>query len=272
MIGLIGLGYWGNILKKNISFDYIFDIKKELSNVDSLDELLDKSNCVFVATPFDTHYGIVKKALEKNCHVFCEKPFCRENEQVEELFELALKKNLKLHVDWIYVYNPMIQYLHQNRESLGNLYEIEINRINTEPVREDVNSAWDLMSHDLSVLYLLSRGSKLSYSNIKHISHHECKGTFSYGEKYVGSAVFENKGNAAIKETRMTLFYDNACAFIDDVEKELRIFEDVIEHINERTPLELSIEFFLENDIEDVTMNSYYITKFVTETINANDS
>lgn len=50
--------------------------------------------CVFVATPTRFHYDIVKYALNKGIHVFCEKPFCLNAKQGSELVELAANKNL----------------------------------------------------------------------------------------------------------------------------------------------------------------------------------
>lgn len=53
-----------------------------------------KPDFVFVATPTKYHYPIVKYALERSIHVFCEKPFCLKHDEGQELVELADKKNL----------------------------------------------------------------------------------------------------------------------------------------------------------------------------------
>lgn len=54
----------------------------------------EQPDCLFVATPTKFHYEIVKVALNKGIHVFCEKPFCISAEQSSELVEMAKKKNL----------------------------------------------------------------------------------------------------------------------------------------------------------------------------------
>jgi predicted dehydrogenase len=54
----------------------------------------EKPDCVFVATPTKFHFEIVKYALEKGIHVFCEKPFCLNTEQSRELVKLAEEKKL----------------------------------------------------------------------------------------------------------------------------------------------------------------------------------
>lgn len=49
---------------------------------------------VVVATPTKLHYKIVKYALEKGIHTFCEKPFSLTIKEGEELVALAERKNL----------------------------------------------------------------------------------------------------------------------------------------------------------------------------------
>ncbi len=50
--------------------------------------------CVVVATPTRFHYPIVKYALEKGIHTFCEKPFSLTLEEGDELVSLANRKFL----------------------------------------------------------------------------------------------------------------------------------------------------------------------------------
>lgn len=60
------------------------------------DAFLSKVNAVYIASPHDTHYEYVKRALEQGKHVLCEKPMVLLKAQAEELFELAQKKGLIL--------------------------------------------------------------------------------------------------------------------------------------------------------------------------------
>jgi predicted dehydrogenase len=59
-------------------------------------EMLEKESLDFVliATPTRFHYPMVKYALEKGLHVFCEKPFSLNAVEGEELVEIALKNGL----------------------------------------------------------------------------------------------------------------------------------------------------------------------------------
>jgi predicted dehydrogenase len=49
---------------------------------------------VIIATPTKYHFPMVKYALKKGLHVFCEKPFTLNTEQGKELTDIALEKGL----------------------------------------------------------------------------------------------------------------------------------------------------------------------------------
>jgi len=49
---------------------------------------------VIIATPTKYHFPMVKYALEKGLHVFCEKPFTLNAEQGKELTDIAIEKGL----------------------------------------------------------------------------------------------------------------------------------------------------------------------------------
>jgi len=59
-------------------------------------KMLNEGNLDFVviATPTKFHYPMVKAALDKGIHVFCEKPFTLTTEQGKELNDLAVQKKL----------------------------------------------------------------------------------------------------------------------------------------------------------------------------------
>lgn len=70
--------------------------KESLRSYDSLDELLDNVDAVYVASPPKYHYEYIRKALEKGKHVLCEFPFSVVFKEAEELVLLAKKHNLIL--------------------------------------------------------------------------------------------------------------------------------------------------------------------------------
>ena len=62
----------------------------------SFEELVDRVDALYIATPHLSHYSQAKYALEHNRHVLCETPLVLKKEQAEELYKLASDNNLVL--------------------------------------------------------------------------------------------------------------------------------------------------------------------------------
>lgn len=75
-----------DFLTKQGKFNCFSDYQKMIAEV--------KPDAVVVAVPTKFHYTIIKDLLQKNIHVFAEKPFCLTYEQSEELVMLAEKSKL----------------------------------------------------------------------------------------------------------------------------------------------------------------------------------
>lgn len=109
---IIGLGKMGishcaivnahpdvNLLAVCDTSTFVLDAFKKYSSLRCYTDFIklienEKPDCVFVATPTKFHFDIVKYALEKGIHVFCEKPFCLNMKQSSELVKLAEEKKL----------------------------------------------------------------------------------------------------------------------------------------------------------------------------------
>jgi len=77
----------------------VLDAFKKYTQVNTYSEyakMIDKESLDFVvvATPTKFHYPMVKYALEKNIHVFCEKPFSLTAKEGEELVNIAKQRSL----------------------------------------------------------------------------------------------------------------------------------------------------------------------------------
>ncbi len=169
-LGIIGIGNWGKNLVRELS--KIHCIKKcssngNLKNIrwlkknypsiqyvsDPKEIFADKEiNAVIIATPINTHYKIVKKALLSKKHVFVEKPISTNLSEAEELIEIAKKNNLLLFVGHIFIFNEIFKKLIQisNRENITHLNFLW-NKFGT--FDEDI--FLNLVSHDLSIILAL---------------------------------------------------------------------------------------------------------------------
>ena len=89
-------GFWVDILSKNTKANYYKDYAKMLDEA-GLD-------AVVIATPSRAHDPMVRAALEKGLHVFCEKPVSLNWEEAMRLTELAESKNRVNQVGYHYRY------------------------------------------------------------------------------------------------------------------------------------------------------------------------
>ncbi len=108
---------------------------------------------VVVATPTSTHYEIVRAALLAGKQVLCEKPICTTSREAQELIEVADEQKLTLMVGHVFLFNSGILKLKELIEAgeLGRIHYLSAVRTNLGPVRTDVNAAFDLASHDISI-------------------------------------------------------------------------------------------------------------------------
>lgn len=75
-----------DFLTKHGKFNCFSDYTKMLDAV--------RPDAVVVAVPTKYHYSIIKDLLQRNIHVFAEKPFCLDYEQSKELVALAAKNKV----------------------------------------------------------------------------------------------------------------------------------------------------------------------------------
>ena len=128
---LIGYGYWGKIVKqyieKNNYFELVGVCDPALKNSLNLEDILKSKEieCAFVCSPVDTHYSTVKKLLEYNKHVFCEKPLCKDFNETKELVNLSEKKEVCLYTDYIYTVSPTINFIKKNINLVGKVLYCE---------------------------------------------------------------------------------------------------------------------------------------------------
>lgn len=175
---VVGMGYWGPNLARNISSSSRFDLRwlcdrdsERLAVFDKLypaahsvpdfetvlnDESVD---VVAIATPVSTHYELAKRALLSGKHVLVEKPLASSSGQGQELIEIARDRGLVLFVDHVFLYSPAVRKMSElcRKGELGDIRFIDSVRINLGLIQNDVNVLWDLAPHDLSIIDTLLR-------------------------------------------------------------------------------------------------------------------
>jgi len=89
-------------------FCSIFNIPK---TAETIDELFEACDAVYIASPHYTHYEYVKAAILAGKHVLCETPFVLDKEQAEELLDLADEQDVMVMVAHKTAYCPAFIHL-----------------------------------------------------------------------------------------------------------------------------------------------------------------
>ncbi len=95
---------------------------------DGYNALLDDDNidCVYIPLPPALHFEWAKKALLRGKHVMLEKPFTTSINETHELIELAERKNLALHENYMFQYHSQIDFIRSKLPELGELRLIRL--------------------------------------------------------------------------------------------------------------------------------------------------
>jgi len=191
-IGVIGYGYWGPNLVRNYfeapgaEVACVSDLREErlalvssryptLRTTRNFLELIEDPyiDAVAIATPVSTHYEFALRALQAGKHVLVEKPLASNTDQVQQLMDLAQRKNRVLMVDHTFVYTGAVRKIRELVESgtLGEIYYYDSVRVNLGLFQHDVNVLWDLAVHDLAIMdYVLPfRPCAVSATGLSHV-------------------------------------------------------------------------------------------------------
>ena len=96
----------------------------------SYEELIcsDEVDALYIPLPPALHYKFARNALNHNKHVLIEKPAVLMSENAHELLELAEKKKLALHENYMFVYHAQLQSVSEIISS-GEIGEVRLIRI-----------------------------------------------------------------------------------------------------------------------------------------------
>ena len=182
-IGVVGCGYWGPNLIRNFRaladcrLKSICDVSEErLRHLKGLypeveaetkyDKLLGDSNldAIVVATSVKHHFPMAKASLLAGKHTFIEKPMAASLEQCEELVALAKKQGLILMVGHTFLYSPAVRKIKElvDKGDVGDIRYISARRLNLGLFQKDINVAWDLAPHDISIILYIMKETPIS--------------------------------------------------------------------------------------------------------------
>ena len=165
-VGVVGCGHLGKIHTKLLSHSEnykligIYDKDNEESirvsnefkciSFKSFDSLLDSVDVVDIVAPTPFHFNYAKQAINKNKHVFIEKPVCTTSKESEELIKLGDLKKVKIQVGHVERFNPAFTKV---ENEISKPMFIESHRLaKFNPRGTDVSVVLDLMIHDIDII------------------------------------------------------------------------------------------------------------------------
>jgi UDP-2-acetamido-3-amino-2,3-dideoxy-glucuronate N-acetyltransferase len=173
-IALLGCGYWGKNLARNLyelgALRLVCDpaesgqaaAAENAPGVATSSEFNDALRsgdieAVVIATPAETHFELAAAALHAGKDVFVEKPLALQASEGEQLKDLAQELGRVLMVGHLLEYHPAVVRLHEliDAGELGNVNYIYSNRLNFGKVRTEENALWSFAPHDVAVILRL---------------------------------------------------------------------------------------------------------------------
>lgn len=172
-LGVVGYGYWGPNLARNFSavdsarlravcdfdaerLDHMRKVYPGAAAFSDFGQMLGavELDAIVVATPLPSHHALAKAGLLAGKHVLIEKPMACSSSECEELIALARQRNLILMVGHTYLYSEAVARIIEIIRSgeIGDVRYINCQRLNLGIFQQDINVAWDLAPHDLSII------------------------------------------------------------------------------------------------------------------------
>ena len=175
-MAVVGLGYWGpnwvrvvNQLQRanrivccdlsEARREQIQKLYPDVETVASVEEVLADPDieAAVVATPVGSHYEMARRFLQADKSVLVEKPLAMSLKQASDLVGLARERQRTLMVGHTFEYSAPVLKTRELIESgeLGDILYISSVRVNLGLFQRDINVAWDLATHDISIILML---------------------------------------------------------------------------------------------------------------------
>ena len=179
-IGVVGCGYWGPNLVRNfrtvpdcqmklmcdLSETRLNHLRSLYPNVEGetrFDHMLNGANldAIAIATSVKHHFPMARASLLAGKHVLIEKPMACSAAECEELIDIAKQKSLVLMVGHTFLYSAAVRRIKEiiDHDDIGEIRYISARRLNLGLFQSDINVAWDLAPHDISIILHIMKES-----------------------------------------------------------------------------------------------------------------
>jgi predicted dehydrogenase len=254
-IGLVGCGYWGPNLVRNFrslsdcNLKIMCDTSEQrLAHLKSLYPEVETAtdyhymlqevgiDAVIIATAVRLHYPMARASLLAGKHTFIEKPMASSSHECEELIKIAQKKGLVLMVGHTFLYSPAVRKIKEIVDSgdIGEIRYINARRLNLGLYQKDINVAWDLAPHDISIVLSIIGEQPLTVNcqGSAHITPGiEDRTTMCLNFQKQRTAIIQSSWLDPRKVREMTIVGSKRMIVYDDVAplEKIRIFDARVE-------------------------------------------
>jgi len=172
-LGVIGCGYWGPNLVRNFKslpnchvramcdlnearLKHMRSVYPDIECMTEYQHFLNgvDLDAVVIATPVKHHFSLAKASLLAGKHTLIEKPMASSSAECEELIDLAASKGLVLMIGHTFLYSSPVRKICEivGAGDIGDIRYINSRRLNLGLFQNDINVAWDLAPHDISII------------------------------------------------------------------------------------------------------------------------
>ncbi len=172
-VGVVGCGYWGPNLIRNFRhlpdctlrmmcdvnpqrLTHLKSLYPEVEGIMDYEHMLNGAglDAIVIATSVKYHYAMARQSLLAGKHTFIEKPMASSSAECEELIELAESKGVVLMIGHTFLYSAPVRKIKEIILSgdVGEIRYISARRLNLGLFQKDINVAWDLAPHDISII------------------------------------------------------------------------------------------------------------------------
>ncbi len=192
-VALVGYGYWGNNLARNLHSarnlelvaiadpdpaqreraTHLFPTAAALATFDDV-VARDDVDAVVLATPAATHAELAIRALDSGRHVLVEKPLATSVEQGARIVEAAKSASRIAMVGHTFLYSGPVRRLRDLLDAgeLGRVQYLYSQRLSLGRIRLDCDALWNFAPHDVAIImYLLGeQPTEVSASGLSFIN------------------------------------------------------------------------------------------------------
>jgi polar amino acid transport system substrate-binding protein len=201
--------------------------------VSSAEEVLDDANVnlVVIGTRHDTHASLARAALERNKHVFVEKPLALKDEQLESVLEAAASSSAKLMVGFNRRFSPLAQrareFFSKRDTPLSIVYRVNAGRIAKEHWTQNADEGGgrivgevchfiDLMQFMTGAPPVYLFAESISAKSSKIVDADSVFITLRFADGSNGSVAYLSEGDKGLAKERVEIFGAGRVFVLDD--------------------------------------------------------